>query len=443
MVTARAAAARLARLAPGVLAIGLLGGCSLVTDSFVTNEFSGDPFPTVVDTSTGAVIVGVRKGGSDDRVGILDILAPLTLLDPGLESDGSIAPASITTGDLTLLGKQGNGELDLPRALLDSKAVVSLHPCAAEPCTVGPAGADLPFRAVIGADALAGDALRLRLGDDQIVVLPDIGGTDLDRTYECDALFPAPFRGGGTLLVEGTAVPYGGRRVAMQACLGANPSTAVVQAERGTDLLTVVSTGLGVSLLGTSAYERYRLATPGVPDLATLPDEIVMLASGPISGRRITVPNLALVGDSGSTPRGPCRQVYAHHLLAERDCKLTVPDRDDCPCTAGNRFCAVPAVVEVEPRAGVDFLVVADDNQTLLALRTELRPDQPEVDAILGTSALRSLEVDIDYPHNRVLARCSGPGCVTRPALNEAGKRARVNLCIAEATSPADPGPVN
>ena len=35
-----------------------------------------------------------------------------------------------------------------------------------------------PFDAIIGADALAGDALRLRLGDDEIFVLADIGGNE-------------------------------------------------------------------------------------------------------------------------------------------------------------------------------------------------------------------------------------------------------------------------
>ncbi len=52
-------------------------------------------------------------------------------------------------------------------------------------------------------------------------------------------------------------------------------------------------------------------------------------------------------------------------------------------------------------------------------VRAELRPDQPEVDGILGTSALAALEMDVDYPHDRVLARCTTADCTMRTALPE------------------------
>ena len=87
----------------------------------------------------------------------------------------------------------------------------------------------------------------------------------------------------------------------------------------------------------------------------------------------------------------------------------------------------MPAIVELAPAAGLDVLVISDANPTLQALRTELRPDQPEVDGILGTNALRDLELDVDYPHNRAaraLHRTDGSaGCVTRPALSESRDR--------------------
>jgi hypothetical protein len=72
--------------------------------------------------------------------------------------------------------------------------------------------AEAGFDAIVGADSLAGDALRMRLGDNQVFVLADIGGSDTDRTYACDAVFPSPYRGGGTLIVAGTEVPFAGRR---------------------------------------------------------------------------------------------------------------------------------------------------------------------------------------------------------------------------------------
>ena len=76
------------------------------------------------------------------------------------------------------------------------------------------------------------------------------------------------------------------------------------------------------------------------------------------------------------------------------------------------------------------MLVVDDTEPTLQALRTELRPDQPEVDGILGTDVLRGAEIDVDYPHDRLLARCPGSQCSARPSLAQVGDRCQINRCI-------------
>lgn len=423
---------RAALAALAALGCGALAGCSLITDSFVTNDFSGDPFPIHIARESGAVMVGVRTDGGANLVAVLDVLSPVTLTDPG-----DVDAVSVYTSDLTLLGRRepGTGELELPRARLGAASVISLHPCSEEVCTVGvpEAGTDLPFGAIVGANVLAGDALRLRLGDDRAYLLADIGGDDLDRTFVCDAVFPAPYRGGGTLIIGGTEVPFGGRRVTLRACLGAEPDPAVPipQTERGSNALLVMSTGIGTSILGRTAYERYRLALAKSPTppaaFEALPERTVFLPSGAVFGRVGTVDRLALAAASSSSSRAPCRQAYAHRFLAGRDC---TPNEEGCPCDGDNEFCSVPAVVELEPPGGLQILIVDDDNATLQALRAELRPDQPEVDGILGADALETAELDIDYPHNRVLARCTAPGCVARPALAEEGDREQVNNCI-------------
>jgi hypothetical protein len=96
-------------------------------------------------------------------------------------------------------------------------------------------------------------------------------------------------------------------------------------------------------------------------------------------------------------------------------------------------------VLELQPATGIDVLIVDDDNPTLQALRTELRPDQPEIDGILGTQAVLATELDVDYPHDRWLARClipGAPGCTARPALPERTDRDHVQGCLA-VTPPA------
>lgn len=421
---------RVARVA-AVCVLAASTGCTLITDSFLTNGFSGDQYPIEVELASGAVMVGLRQPGVVDRSAVLDLLSPVTLVDPG----AGIAP-SVSTADVVVLGARSlagppvdeNGQ---PRAKLTGAQLIALHPCEEPTCVVGPATQPLPFEAVIGADVLAGDAVRLRLGDQHVFVLPDIGGADDDRGRACDAVFPSPYRGGGTLVLAGTELPFGGRRVALQACLGADPDPAKPQGERGADALLVLSTGIGITLLGETAYGRYVKAHKTAPSLESLPTATINLPSGAISGHLGSLDALSLVASSSSSPRAPCRQTYGSHLIVQRDCVT----EDDCPCENGDTFCAVPAIIELSPPTGLEVLVVNDAEPTLQALRTELRPDQPEVDGILGTNALRTTEIDVDYPHNRVLARCSGVGCVTRPGLAQRSDRDQIQRCVGPPTT--------
>jgi hypothetical protein len=431
-----------------ISATALLGGCTLITDSFLTNEFSGDPFPVAVDTTSGAIIVGMRQAGAGDRVAVLDLLSPITVIDPGTTTEPSLSFA-----DLTLLGERAGGALDLPRARFPDAQLVAIHPCASDDsnqpitdCTVGPPSQPRVFKGIIGADALAGDAVRLRLGDDQIFILADVGGSDRGRSLSCDAVFGSPYRGGGTLVFPTTELPFGNRRITLQACLGPDPDPGptpdiATLRQRGADALFVMSTSIGVSILDESAYARYRVARPEAPALIALPAASVMLPSGNVAGRRANINALALVATSTSNALAPCRQVYAHRVLTSRtpvasECAIrgqfdpNNPAKLDCPCENGNQFCAVPAVVDLTPPAGVDVLIVSDDDPTLQSLRTELRPDQPEVDGLLGTDVLRAAEIDVDYPHDRLLARCTTASCLVRPQLAQDSDRMQIQGCL-------------
>ena len=414
-----------------------LAGCSYVTDGFQTNGFSGDPFPIDVDTTSGALIVAADTGG-DRGIAVLDALSPVTMIDPG----PTVAP-SIGYPDLTIYGERGpGGPLDLPRAKFLAPQVLALHPCSDATCAVGTPANPVAFDFLIGLSLFNSDALRLRLGDNEMFILPDIAGDEQHRSHACDAVLPFPFRGGGTMLVGGTEIGFTNWRLAIDACLAPMPSDAmgVDQSDRGADVLLVVSTGIGPSLLSESAYERYRAVVKTAPALTALPDDTIFLPSGLVNGKHATIqpqvqsdpmkppwPAIALVANSSNSPRAPCRQVWASHLLIERDCMLG----DDCPCGTSNNFCAVPAVVELAP--AVDVLVVPDANDTLQALRTELRPDRPEVDGILGASALRTAEYDIDYVHDRIVSRCSDrTQCVARPELSSPTDRPQIQGCLGE-----------
>jgi hypothetical protein len=412
----------------------LATGCDYLTSSFETNEFSGDPYPIEVETSSGALVVGLAENGrSGIRNAVLDVLSPLTVVDRGADKQLSVDDAT-----LTLYGILATGEFGEARARFEDKSVVTLHPCdlATPVCEVGTDAVPRAFDAVLGMDAFSGDALRIRTAAAELFVFPDIAGDDLHRSRSCDAVFPSTFRGGGTLMLGGTEVQFPNRRIAVDTCLAPNP-TGLTQRERGLDALLVLSTALGPMLLNETIYARYQQLDPTALDVAALPEQIVNLPSGPIVGRLTSLPALALVGNLPSNPRAPCRQVYAHHLLAAQNCGPGI----DCPCADNEAFCSVPAVVEIAPPGRLAAVIVPDDDPTLQALRTELRPDRPEVDGILGTEAMQALELDIDYPNGRMLARCTDrQTCGARITISDhdspAQERKNISGCLGD-----EPGP--
>ena len=412
-------------------ALAVLAGCNYITDGFESNGFSGDQYPIIVDTSSGAIVVGMEPTGESPRTAVLDVMSPLVTIDRGAD-----APPTETYPDLTLLGAAAPGAaLDVPRAKFGALQTIALHPCDADTCNVGTPAAPVEIDSIFGMPAFGSDALRLHLDPaaPQMFVLPDIAGDEASHSLECDAVFPGPFRGGGTLLIGGTEIPFSNWRIAIDTCVAPDPDphANITQAKRGTDMLLVASTGLGVSILGESAYARYQLMVADqtiAPDVATLPVDSVYLPSGPVIGHRsLPIASVALVANDSADARAPCRQVFASHKLALGDCTqddLASPDvSDKCPCPIGQTFCGVPAVVEVAPAAGVSFLIVPDDEATLQALRAELRADRPEVDGILGADVLANVEVDVDYPHRRLLARCwQDATCSARPELNRSNR---------------------
>jgi hypothetical protein len=428
------------RIAAACAALVAAGGCTAITDSltgsFEKNGFSGDPYPILTDTTSGGLVVGLAEDArSGIHTAVLDVMSPITIVDRGVDTHISVDDSTLTLYGQVFTG----GGFDQPRARFVDREIVTLHPCetATETCAIGPDSAPLPFDAVLGMDVFSSDALRIRRATDEIFVFPDLAGDDLHRTRACDAVFPSTFRGGGTLLLGGTEVSFSNRRIAIDTCIAPNPSAAT-QNERGLDALFVLSTAVGPSILNESTYARYLQLDPTAPALDTLPEQTLLLPSGPIPGRATTLPSIALVGNLPSNPRAPCRQVYAHHFLATDSCRAG----DDCPCTSGETFCSVPAIVELAPVARLAVLVVSDADPTLQALRTELRPDRPEVDGILGLDALAAVELDIDYPHRRLLARCvDRQTCGARVTLADHDspfeERKNVRGCLAD-----EPGPI-
>ncbi|HVV88524.1 MAG TPA: hypothetical protein VHE35_36020 [Kofleriaceae bacterium] len=421
-----------------VVGLGVLGALAVLGAGCGDGDtHDGDPFPIYAGRAAGAFTVGFTSdldpGGAAANPAVVDVLSPVTVID--LEGP----PPRRGGVTLTMLAPPTPGAATtVPRARFDTTALL-LHPCStAGACPIGDPASPTPIGAVIGADTLRDDAIRFEPDTSRMFVFDQIAGSDQARDDACDALLPAPFYGGGTLVVGDTELSFDGLRIAVDVCLQETPPRERPIAVTGTDAAMVLSSGIGVSILGEARYEQWRQEHGGEP-LASLPATSVMLPSGPVSGRLATIPAIDIAG-GGSSSRGACHDAYANRLLTARNCLTT----DDCPC-GGDPFCAAPAVLELVPATPIDVVVVPDTDPTLQALRAELRPARPEVDGILGMNALGGAVLDVDYPHNRVLFRCvpppatctpdptAPPACLVRPTLRDAASRPVIEACVAAA----------
>jgi hypothetical protein len=399
-----------------------------------------DPFPIRLDLSRGPALAAVDVGDGA-RPALIDTLSALTLLDPLAAAGGEELPDPRRRKvKLTLLGLDADGLPTIPRARFPDTDALELHPCPGdEPCRVGVGADSVEFDAILGADLLGRTAARFDFPARELRFFPETAGTEAQLTNDCQAVMPNVFAGGGTLLVGGTEVSYSGRRPALGACL--DIADAPEDRERGTDTLMLISTGIGISILAASAYDRYALAT-GAPARSALPVGTLNLPSGPTEVGLGEVGRFALVGaiSDEAGERGPCRELYLNRLMSVRACDDEDAGLRRCPCPDGDDFCRTAAAVDL---TGPLEVAVLDDSHPLLqSLRDELRPARPEVDGILGARALAPLRVEFDYPNDRVVMRCRLPeACVTRPAVRSRNEQENIERCRGEDLAIPDAGP--
>lgn len=388
-----------------------------------------DPFPVDVDLTNGAVMAFAASGDDEPVPVTIDTLNPITLLD-SFRPGGGLPPESRRAVDLTLYSAPAAGD-PVPRITMTAATVFDTHPCLPDngtlaDCLVGVGDQTAVTRGIIGADLLSHTAVRFDFASSTMRFFPDTAGTDTDRGELCEAVFDRPFGGGGTIIVADGEVDYFGLRPALGACLDSGPSDALE--ERGVDALMVLATGIGISVLAESSYERYAKAT-GAPAYDTLPEAVVQLPWGPATARLGTIGQIALTGDIGSDSqrRGPCGELYANRVLAYDDCNsgAVAP----CPCPNGDKFCrAAAALILTET---IDVAIVPDGTHQLQALRFELRPEFPELDGLLGASALAATRIEMDYPNGRIVARCEDPDrCLARRQILTRNELSDVQRCL-------------
>ncbi len=389
-----------------------------------------DPFPIRVDLTSGPLTLAMDIGDGPVPA-VLDTATPLTVFDPFVAGEDVPAPRRRQV-TLTLLGLDDVGQATISRARFPATPILELHPCPDDAmCSVGMGDGAVDFAGIIGADILARSAARFDFPSSELRFFPSTTGDSAQLGDDCHAVVGRAFAGGGTLRVGGTEIFFAGRRPVVGACL--DQEGAPDDEERGSDALMMVSTGQGVSVLAASAYERYAAAT-GAPALADLPDAELRLPSGAAPVRMGRIGTMALVGSLGtgseddSEDRGPCRDLYRNRVMSVNACEDPDSGVDDCPCPNQGTFC--PAAAAVDLNRSVDVAVLDDGHPLLQALRDELRPEAPELDGILGTQALASLRLELDYFNDRMVLRCMvADGCETLPAVRNEEQLGKLEAC--------------
>ena len=348
------------------------------------------------------------------------------------------APSRSTTPTSTLLGARGarrRPRLAARRVRRRSRSS-TLHPCE----TDGLRDRPRRRRRARSSASSALDVVRRRRAAPaprrrQIFVLPDIAGERAARSRVV--------RRGVALAVprrrhardrRHRARRSSNRRIALDTCLAPNPDP-LAAAERARHRRAARAVDRA-SASRSSARRPTRATASSIP---TAPDarrrcrrRACNLPSGPVDGRaRRRCRASRSSATRASNPRAPCRQVYAQpparraRLRAATTARARTATRSArCPRSSSSRRAAA-STCSSSPTT----------NPTLQALRTELRPDQPEVDGILGTDALRDARARHRLPARppaRALHRSTT--CGTRPALLRDADRTRVTA--ASATCP-------
>jgi hypothetical protein len=420
----------------------MLSGLGIVMTGACTEDARAiDPFPIRVDLSAGPLTLAMDIGDGPVPA-VLDTATPLTVFDPFVAGEAVPAPRRRQV-TVTLLGLDDVGEPTISRARFPATPILELHPCPDDAmCSVGMEGNAVEFAGIIGADILARSSARFDFPSSELRFFPSTTGDSSQLGDDCHAVIGRAFAGGGTLRVGGTEIFFAGRRPVVGACL--DQEDAPDDVERGSDALMMVSTGQGVSVLAASAYQRYAEAADA-PALADLPEAELRLPSGVAQVRVGRIGTMALVGSLGtgseddSEDRGPCRDLYRNRVMSVNACEDPDSGIDNCPCPNQGTFCPAAAAVDLD--RSVDVAVLDDGHPLLQALRDELRPEAPELDGILGTQALTSLRLELDYLNDRMVLRCMvADGCRTMPAVRSEGAVSGLKACRAQEGALPDGG---
>ncbi len=205
----------------------------------------------------------------------------------------------------------------------------------------------------------------------------------------------------------------------------------------GADLSLLLATGVGPMVLSQSAWTRVAALLPTAPAMTSAP-LLVATWPTPIAAAWTTMPRYALV-DGFDPPatgdEGPCvdlgraRRIewtnvqtantgQAHPAVA-----ACVAPCDTDPSETSE---ALSSAAYIELGGAIPVAVIADAEPFLQALRFDIRPEGPDIDGLVGATALGAARLELDYLSDQPRAIFSCEPTATRDACYTAARCPRL-----------------
>ena len=180
----------------------------------------------------------------------------------------------------------------------------------------------------------------------------------------------------------------------------------------GIDLAMVLDTGVGPMVLSRTAWLRIvaELVSQGAAAPVEVPGGQLLIATWPtpIPATWSTLPKYALVDlETGpATDPGPCVELARARRLEQVSFQIVQDAMNQVPTMACTQPCdadpretdkAQNSAAYLEVTGQIPVAIIADDSPYLQGLRFDLRPEEPEVDGVIGAGALGRSRLEIDY----------------------------------------------
>jgi hypothetical protein len=392
---------------------GVATGGALLALASVPDAPTGQTFPMVVDTGSPVTILAGSAGG--------DLQTTQGGFD--LYDGGGLAPPPLRARfrdlDLLTLPLQPVGDATVtPGGILGANLLLgySVEFRFAALCAAGGTAlcSSMTFWNHLGADASF-----LEDAGYAVLYFTLFGGGEVTANGDSDFLgLRGPLQIPATRVVLRTcAVPssFDPRTVAPGAALTPACCTTADAAtmKTGVDLSLMVDTGVGPLVLSQSAWARV-LAEALSSSSLTLPTPtasplLVATWPVPIAASWSTIPRFALVNlEAGvNLDPGPCvelarsrrTEIVSYQTVMNPLLATPVPPACGAPCDLDPNASgeAQNSAAYLEVGGDVPVAIISDNEPFLQALQFDVLPEGPQIDGLVGATALGRARLEIDY----------------------------------------------